>query len=82
MLMQNPNGQETRKHSNRMCTGRTVTRPSNEPVSMRPIVDRQTPVKTLPFLAVGKSFIQLMNHFKTTLHSKNAFQKNAYRPLQ
>ena len=37
-----------------MHTDRAVTRPSSEPVSMRPIVDRQTPVKTLPSLAVGK----------------------------
>ena len=36
-----------------MHTARAVTRPSSEPVSMRPIVDRQTPVKTLPSLAVG-----------------------------
>ena len=36
-----------------MRTDRAVTRPSSEPVSMRPIVDRQTPVKTLPSLAVG-----------------------------
>ena len=38
-----------------MRTDRTVTRPSSEPVSMRLIVDRQTPVKTLPPLAVGKN---------------------------
>ena len=44
---------ETRKHSSRMRTDRAVTRPSSEPVGMRPIVDRQTPVKTLPSLAVG-----------------------------
>ena len=36
-----------------MRTNRAVTRPSSEPVSMRPIVDRQTPVKTLPSFAVG-----------------------------
>ena len=35
----------------------TVKAPSNEPVSMRPIVDRQTPVKTLPSLAVGNKLI-------------------------
>ena len=35
-----------------MHSDRAVTRPSSEPVSMRPIVDRQTPVKTLPSLAV------------------------------
>ena len=46
--------EKTRKHSSRMHTDRAVTRPSSEPVSMRPIVDRQTPVKTLPSLAVGK----------------------------
>ena len=42
-----------RKHSSRMRTDRAVTRSSSEPVSMRPIVDRQAPVKTLPSLAVG-----------------------------
>ena len=36
-----------------MPTNRAITRPSSEPVSMRPIVDRQTPVKTLPSLVVG-----------------------------
>ena len=45
--------QRTRKHSSRMHTDRAITRPSSESVSMRPIVDRQTPVKTLPSLAVG-----------------------------
>ena len=46
----------TREHSNRMRTDRTVTRPSSEPMRpMRPIVDRQTPVKTLPSLAVGNN---------------------------
>ena len=44
---------ETRKHSRRMRTDRAVIRPSCEPVTMTPIVDRQTPVKTLPTLAVG-----------------------------
>ena len=37
-----------------MLTDRAITRPSREPVGKRPIVDRQTPVKTLPSLAVGK----------------------------
>ena len=46
---------EGKKHSSRMRTDRTVTRPSSELVSMRPIVDRQTPVKTLPSLAVGNN---------------------------
>ena len=45
----------TRKHSSRMRTDRSVTRPSSEPVGMRPIVDRQTPVKILPSLAVSKN---------------------------
>ena len=45
--------QETRKHSSRMSTNRAVTRPRNEPVSIRSIVDRQTPVKTLPSIVVG-----------------------------
>ena len=35
-----------------MRTDRAVRRPSSEPVAVRPIVDRQTPVKTLPSLAV------------------------------
>ena len=38
-----------------MHTDRAITRPSSESVSMRPIVDRQTPVKTLPSLAVGNN---------------------------
>ena len=37
---------KTRKHFSRMRTDRAVTWPSSEPVSTRPIVDRQTPVKT------------------------------------
>ena len=36
-----------------MRTDHAITRPSSEPASMRPIVDRQTPVKTLPSLAFG-----------------------------
>ena len=32
-----------------------VTRPGSEPVSIRPIVDRQTAVKTLPSLAVSNN---------------------------
>ena len=39
---------KTRKHSRRMHTDRIVIRPSSEQVAMRPIVDRQTPVKTVP----------------------------------
>ena len=38
-----------------MHTNRAITRPSSESVSMRPIGDRQTPVKTLPSLAVGNN---------------------------
>ena len=45
--------QTTRKQSSRMRTDRAITRPSSEPISMRPIVDRQTPVKTLHSLTVG-----------------------------
>ena len=37
-----------------MRTDRAVTRTSSERVASRPIVDRQTPMKTLP-LAVGKN---------------------------
>ena len=44
---------QTRKHSGGMLTDRAVTRPSSEPVSMKLIVVRQTPVKTLLSLAVG-----------------------------
>ena len=42
-----------------MHTDHAVSRLSSEPVSMRPIVDRQTPMKTLPSLAVGKNFVCL-----------------------
>ena len=37
-----------------MRTDRAITRLSSDRVAMRPIVERQTPVKTLPSLAVGK----------------------------
>ena len=46
---------EGKKHSSRMRTVCAVTRPSSEPVSTRPIVDKQTPVKTLASLAVGNN---------------------------
>ena len=46
----------TRKHLSRMRTDRAVTRLSSEPVSIRPIVDRQTPVKTFPSLAVSNNW--------------------------
>ena len=45
----------TRKHSSRMRTDRTVTRPSSEAVSIKTIVDRQTSVKTLSSLAAGNN---------------------------
>ena len=45
----------TRKHSSRIHTNHAVTRPSSEAVSMTPIVDRQTHVKTLPSLVVGNN---------------------------
>ena len=38
-----------------MRTDRAATRPNHDPVAMGPIVDRQTTVKTLPSLAVGKN---------------------------
>ena len=38
-----------------MRTDRAVTTMSSDRVAMRLIVDRQTPVKTLPSLAVGKN---------------------------
>ena len=40
-------------HSSRMRTDRKVTMMSSDRVAMMPIVNRQTPVKTLPSLAVG-----------------------------
>ena len=43
----------TRQHSSRMRTDRAVTRSSSERVSSRAAMDGQTPVKTLPSLAVG-----------------------------
>ena len=45
----------TRMHSSRMRTDRAVTRSSSERVAARLIVDRQTPVKILPSLTVGKN---------------------------
>ena len=38
-----------------MRTDRAVTRLSSEPVAMRPIMDRQTPVEALSSLAVGNN---------------------------
>ena len=46
------NSMKTKKHSSRMCTDREVTRMSSGQVAMRRTVDRQTPVTTLPSLAV------------------------------
>ena len=65
----------TRKHSSKMHTNRAVTRPGSEPVSTRPIVDRQTPAKTLPSLAVGKggdhkTFVILI----FTAHQRNCWK--------
>ena len=66
----------TRKHSSRMRTNRTITRPSSEPVSMRPIVDRQTPVKTLPSLAVGNNHTNInFTHNEDPLITNNFFEK-------
>ena len=45
---------QTRHLSSRMRTDHAV-RPSSEGGAIRPIVDRQTPVKTLPSLAVGNN---------------------------
>ena len=39
-----------------MRTDRAVIRMSSDRGAMKPIVDRQTPVKTLPSLAVGNNF--------------------------
>ena len=44
-----------RKASSRMHTDSTITRMSSDRVTMRPIMDRQTPVKTLPYLVVGNN---------------------------
>ena len=46
-----------------MRTDRALTRPSSDRVAMRPIVDRQTPVKTLPSLAVGNNSTLRGNSF-------------------
>ena len=40
-----------------MRTNHTATRKSSDQVAMRPIVDRQMSVKTLPSLAVGNKLI-------------------------
>ena len=45
-----------------MHTDRAVTRPSREPVAMRPIVDRQTPVKTVSSSAFGKHGLEVCKH--------------------
>ena len=45
----------TRKHSSRMRTDRAITMMTNDRAAMWPIVDRQTPVKTLPSLTVGNN---------------------------
>ena len=45
----------TRKHSSRMRTDRAITRMTNDRAAMWTIVDRQTPVKTLPSLTVGNN---------------------------
>ena len=45
----------TRKHSSRMRTDCDVTSPSSKRVAKRPIVDRQTPMKTLLSLEVGNN---------------------------
>ena len=44
----------TRKHPSSIRTDRAITRMTSDRVAKRPIVDRQTRVKTLPSLAVGK----------------------------
>ena len=44
-----------------MRTDRAIIRPSSEPVAMRPTADRQTPVKTLPSLAVGNYYFDTCN---------------------
>ena len=49
-----------------MHTDRNVRRPSSEPVAVRPIVDRQTPVKTLAFFAVGNN-VNICRHILSGL---------------
>ena len=48
-----------------MRTDRALTRPSSDRVAMKPIVDRQTPVKTLPSLAVGNNSTLRGNSFQS-----------------
>ena len=45
----------TRKHSSSTRTYRDITIMTSDRDAKRPIVDRQTPVKTLPSLTVGKN---------------------------
>ena len=66
-----------KKHSSRMRTDRAITRPSSEPVFMRSIVDRQTPVKTLPSLAVGNK-CQFCAEIKTYRTSETCFGVHYY----
>ena len=49
-----------------MLTDRAITRPSSEPVGMGPIVDKQTRVKTLPSLAVGKNVLLIIYELSDT----------------
>ena len=50
-----------RKHYSMMRTDRAVTRMSSEPVAIRPTVDRQTPVKTLPYLPLQSVTIKIQH---------------------
>ena len=53
-----------------MRTDNAVTRMSSEPVSVRPIVDRQMPVKILPSLAVDNQRSQVVNMMSQPLCSQ------------
>ena len=58
-----------------MLTDHAVTRLSSEPVYMKPIVDRQRPVKTLPSLAVGKNNNNIHSHLAIISTTNN------YQPI-
>ena len=63
-----------------MRTAHTITWLSSEPVSMRPIVARQTPMKTLPSLAVGNN--ERMLHSKIGLFSSLIFTHLVHRAAE
>ena len=65
-----------------MRTDRAVTRMSSDRVATRPIVDGQTPVKTLPSLAVGNKYCTAFlgwrkDSFKTEDNSSDSLLSGA-----